>query len=434
MKSKTHIVDRRLNNKDKTIKNRKRFIDLHKKQLGEQVKKILDQGDVDISGSKRRVKVNPITEPTFRNSRGTGDKEYVLPGNKKYITGDKIDKPPGGQGGGGSEGSPDGEGNDDFEFDLSDEEFRDLVFDEMELPDFVKKQLKNVVQYETMNAGYKSEGNPSQLDIVRSMKNSIGRRIGLKRPKTEEMLELEAKIASGIGSKEMRAQWMAKLEEMERRRKAIPWIDPFDIRYKNQVQIPKPHTQAVMFCVMDVSASMGQEEKDVAKRFFILLNLFLRRKYKNVEVVFVAHHATARECTEEEFFGSTETGGTVVSTALELTESIIKQRYKPADWNIYVAQASDGDNYTADRDATEAAAARLLNLCQYYAYIEVINSYKNGYSQYVSATELWKTLKNLIGNEKLAMQQVADKSKVWKVFSNLFHRSKKDDKHIYGAA
>lgn len=431
----THIIDRRLNPKDKTVKNRKRFIDLHKKQLRDQVKKILDSGDVDISGSTKRVKINPTTEPTFHNNRKTGTKEYVLPGNKKYNTGDTIPRPDeeGGGGGGPGEASDSGEGEDAFEFLLTDEEFRDFVFDELELPDFVKKQMKNVTQHEVINAGFKSEGNPNQLHIVRSMRNSIARKIGLKRPKEEDIEGLEAKIAKE-NRPVIRKKLEADLVEMKRRRKAIPWIDPFDIRYKNQIKFPKPHTQAVMFCVMDVSYSMTEEEKDIAKRFFMLLNLFLKRKYNNVDIVFIAHHSTARECTEEEFFRSKETGGTVVSTATELVENIIKERYKPDDWNIYVAQASDGDNVGSDTEKTKSSVLRILKDCQYYAYIEVMNASRKHYSYLNQETILWKTLKDvaMMGYKKLALQQVTDKKNVWKVFSNLFARTKADNKHIYG--
>jgi uncharacterized sporulation protein YeaH/YhbH (DUF444 family) len=412
----THIIDRRLNPRDKTINNRKRFIDLHKSQVKKAVKKLLEDGDVDITKSNRKVNVNPTTEPTFQRDGKTGDKEYVLPGNKEFVTGDQIHKPKQGEGGGAGkgEGSPDGEGEHDFEFNLTYDEFMEFVFDEFELPDFVKKQLKSVQQYETINAGFKSEGNPSQLDLIRSMKNSIGRRIGLRRPKTQEMLDLEAKIKSGLGGEKLRAQWIAELEEMERRRKAIPWIDPFDIRYRNQVKSPKPHTQAVMFCIMDVSYSMQEAERDIAKRFFMLMNLFLQRKYNNVKVEFISHHAAAKLCDEEEFFRGKDTGGTVVSTALELCLQTIKQKYKPDDWNIYIAQASDGDNAHSDYELTQSLMNELADTAQYTAYVEILtDSMGMGSYSYSYERQLWKCYKELIMrrmDKKLAMQQVNDKA------------------------
>lgn len=429
----THIIDRRLNSQDRQLKNRKSFIDQHKKEIKEQVKRIIDSGDVDISTSNKRVRVKPTSEPTFRSDPKSGNKQHVLPGNRKYVTGDKIERPQQGQGGaGGTEGSPDGEGEVDFEFILSNEEFRDFVFEELELPDFIKKQLKNINQFEVTQAGFRTEGTPSQLDIVRSLKNSMGRRIGLKRPKTEEILQLERMLEQDYLTPSFRKQLEDELEELMKRRKAIPWIDPFDVRYRDSKRFPKPHTQAVMFCVMDVSYSMGEKERDIAKRFFMLLNLFLQRKYNNVHVIFIPHHATAWECDEDNFFRGHDAGGTVVSSATTLVEKIIKERYKPEDWNIYIAQASDGDNFSHDNAEVSNSVARLLKICQYYAYIEVVNSEKYGYSQYMQTTGLWNTFKEMIAHKNLAMQQVADKKHVWKVFSNLFHRSKKDDKHIYG--
>lgn len=431
-----HIVDRRLNPRDKTYKNRKRFIDLHKEQVQQSVRKILDDADVDIGKSKKRIIVNPTSEPTFQNDHKTGNKEYVLPGNKTYSTGDTIPKPP--QNGGGKrgrEGSPDGEGEDEFAFNLTEDEFIDFLCDELELPNFVKKQLKSVQQHDTINAGFKSEGNPSQLDIVRSMKNSIGRKIGLKRPKDSEIEALKELIAQCGSDEETRQKLVLQLEEMERRYRAIPWIDPFDIKYRNQVMVPKPHTQAVMFCVMDVSYSMGETEKDIAKRFFMLLNLFLRRKYNNVEVVFISHHSVAREVDEETFFYSRENGGTVVSTALKLCEEIITTRYKPEDWNIYIAQASDGDNTPGDDELTNTIIKRLLKVSQYVAYLEVISEQRQGMPMsYRHESSVWRNYKDILlqGEPKLAMQQVTSKKNVWKVFSNLFHRSKADDVYIYG--
>jgi len=114
------------------------------------------------------------------------------------------------------------------------------------------------------------------------------------------------------------------------------------------VRVPVPSSKAVMFCIMDVSGSMTQSIKDIAKRFFILLYLFLERNYKQIELVFVRHHTHAKEVDEQEFFYSRETGGTIVSSALKLTADIIDARYSPADWNIYIAQASDGDNWDGD--------------------------------------------------------------------------------------
>ena len=128
-----------------------------------------------------------------------------------------------------------------------------------------------------------------------------------------------------------------------------------------------------MFCLMDVSASMGEREKDLAKRFFILLHLFLKRKYDRVDIVFIRHTHEASEVDEQEFFYGKESGGTIVSSALKEMIEIREKRYPVADWNIYCAQASDGDNSGNDTDGcVELLDARpFCRSTQYFAYIEI---------------------------------------------------------------
>ena len=107
----------------------------------------------------------------------------------------------------------------------------------------------------------------------------------------------------------------------------MPFIDSFDLRYNNHVRIAQPTTQAVMFCLMDISGSMDEQKKNIAKRFFTLLYLFLTRTYEHIDVVFIRHHTVAEEVDEENFFHSRETGGTVVSSALKLMRKVIDARY-----------------------------------------------------------------------------------------------------------
>jgi uncharacterized sporulation protein YeaH/YhbH (DUF444 family) len=127
-----------------------------------------------------------------------------------------------------------------------------------------------------------------------------------------------------------------------------------------------------MFCVMDVSGSMDRARKDLAKRFFTLLYLFLKRNYEKIEVVFIRHHTVAKEVDEQEFFYSRETGGTVVSSALQLMGEIMAERYPMSSWNLYVAQASDGDNWHHDSPACRISCCkRIMPFVRYYAYIEI---------------------------------------------------------------
>lgn len=422
----TNIIDRRLNPKDKTIKNRQKFIQRSREQIKKAVQDSIDSGNIaDIENGKARVKIKGVSEPTFGTDSKTGNKKYVLPGNKEYIQGDRQDKPKDGEGGGGTQGGL-GRSEDEFEFVLNQDEFLDFIFEDLELPDMIKKQMKDVTKNKLHRAGFTNSGNPSQIDVVRSLRMSMGRRIGLSRPKKSDIKELEEELQQLItrlsgnpldASANARYKTvLAEIEAMRKRMRSVPWLDPFDVRYRNFTPTPQPMTKAVMVCILDVSGSMGQREKDLAKRFFFLLYMFLQRKYTKVDVVFVRHHEEASEVDEEEFFNSRESGGTVVSSALKLAKTIIDSRYNVNDWNIYVAQSSDGDNYSADRDETIGSLHALMPLLQYFAYVEIGRNYSTP-----NDTDLWSTYKAL--NEEydhMNMRRVKDKPDIWKVFKELF--------------
>lgn len=415
------IIDRRLNPRDKTIKNRRKFIDRSRERIKEVVRNAIDKGNIaDIENGKIKVKVKGVSEPNFGFDHESGDKKYVMPGNTDYVPGDTIKKPQGGGKGSGKEGSPDGGGEDDFEFVLNPDEFMDFIFDDLELPDLVKKQIKDVTKTQMKRSGYTNTGNPCQLDVVRSLKNGMGRRIGLGRPSEETIEELEKELEEA--RKDNKVDLILELEErlefLKGKMVSIPWLDPVDVRYRNFVEQPQPMFKAVMFCVMDISGSMTDHEKDIAKRFFFLLHMFLRRKYEKVEIVFIRHHESAKECDEQEFFHSRETGGTRVSSALTLTKEIIDQRYSPSDWNIYVAQASDGDNWSSDSVEVKKVMDQLLPMVQYFAYLEIAGLYTWNSG---SPTDLWETYDPIADTYKhLAMRRVAEKSEIWKIFRQLF--------------
>ena len=200
----------------------------------------------------------------------------------------------------------------------------------------------------------------------------------------------------------------------------MPWIDPVDLRYRRFTQMPKPSARAVMFCLMDVSGSMSEPMKDLAKRFFLLLHVFLERRYKRVELVFIRHTETAEEVDEQTFFTDPRTGGTVVSTALAEFVRIQRARYPDDSWNIYAAQASDGDNAGSDtRKTVTMLETDILPVVQHFAYIEVAAS-----SAVIrGATDLWRGYEPLAGREpRLAMRRVTDRRDIFPVFRDLFAR------------
>ena len=213
------------------------------------------------------------------------------------------------------------------------------------------------------------------------------------------------------------------LEDLLRRQKVISYIDPLDVRYNYFEMRPEPRERAVMFCLMDVSASMGEREKDLAKRFFVLLHLFLSRRYKSVDLVFVRHTHNAKEVDEETFFYARETGGTVVSTALVEARQIIEDRYPASEWNIYIAQASDGENYSGDsKKCVQILNEELMKDCQYFAYVEIVdeaeaeflNSEENG-------IELWREYRRVASRwPNFAMKRIARPGDIYPVFRELF--------------
>ncbi|MGH7058265.1 MAG: YeaH/YhbH family protein, partial [Acetobacteraceae bacterium] len=379
-------------------------------------------------GEKVAIPMRGIVEPAFNHSRRAGRNEHVVPGNKEYVRGDEIPRPTGGEGRGGSQGSPDGSGEDAFEFTLSKDEFLDMFFEDLELPDLVKKSLRETFAVDLQRAGYTVTGSPANLSVRRTMRNSMARRISLRRPKPWEIEALrEALAAARARDDAEEAQRLEReLERAEFRTKIIPYIDPIDVRYNRFERVPRPNTEAVMFCLMDVSGSMTEAMKDLAKRFFLLLHVFLTRRYKHVELVFIRHTSNAQEVDEETFFHSRETGGTIVSTALEEMLRVLRDRYAADAWNIYAAQASDGDNYTEDSDrCSQLLSGEILPITQYFAYIEVgaEATLRHGFPS--PPTDLWRTYSQTAATHaNFAMRKVADPTQIFPVFRELFSKQR----------
>ena len=416
-----HFIDRRLNSKGKSTVNRQRFLRRYKQQIKKAVSESINQRSVtDLeSGEQIGIPRKDISEPVFHTGKG-GKREVVHPGNDQFVKGDKIKRPPGGgQGDGSGQGdaSDSGEGEDDFSFNISKDEYLDLLFEDLALPNLKKNQYDKLIQYKTYRSGFKSDGVPANLDIVRSLKGSLARRTALTGSKKRQLKELQQKLAELEQDKHDNTLAIIELkQQIEELRKAIdkvPFIDTFDLRFRNYEQKPVPTSKAVMFCLMDVSGSMDQATKDVAKRFYILLYLFLTRTYKNVEVVYIRHHTQAKEVDEQEFFYSQETGGTIVSSALHLTLDIVKQRYPSDVWNIYAAQASDGDNWADDSPKCASLLhSSILPLLRYYAYIEITDRQQQSlWREYQSVAEL---------HDNFAMKIIKQVDDLYPVFRELF--------------
>ncbi|WP_310447016.1 YeaH/YhbH family protein [Thiobacillus sp.] len=417
----SQLVDRRLSGKNRSAVNRQRFLRRFKTQIRKAAAEVVSGRKVtDLErGEKISIPSKDMSEPVFHHGSG-GRRNIVLPGNREFVSGDRVDRPEGGEGkGSGSGGGPQGESMDDFVFELSKEEFMDFFFQDLALPDLVKKQLAAVPEVKRARAGFVSQGNPSNLHVVRSMKHAIGRRLAMAAGPRDALREaeeaLEALVTRGLGASDEAETLREEIAALKSRVAAVPFLDTWDLRYANRVDQPTPSSQAVMFCLLDVSGSMDADRKNIAKRFFMLLYLFLTKSYERIDVVFIRHHTVAKEVDEEEFFNSRESGGTVVSSALELMKDIILERYPSASWNIYAAQASDGDNWEDDSPrCRELLLQSILPLTQYFAYVEI---------EAEVPQSLWHEYERVkAASPRFAMQRILTLEDIYPVFRELFRK------------
>lgn len=421
----SYFIDRRANAKHKSAVNRQRFLDRYRAHIKRSVEEAVNRRSItDMErGEQVSIPSRDISEPVFQHGPG-GRRTIVSPGNKEFVEGDRLPRPGGGGDGGAGEGgaSNQGEGMDEFAFTLSREEFLNFVFDGLELPHLERKTLKDLDEVKPMRAGFTRDGVPSRINIVRSMREAYARRIAMRAPirralrEAQEALEVEERKDPVLRNPARIAELKAEIKRLEKRLEAVPYIDTYDLRYNNLVNQPQPSSKAVMFCIMDVSGSMTQAHKDIAKRFFLLLYLFLERSYEKVELVFVRHHTAAKEVDEEEFFYSRETGGTIVSSALNLVDEIITRRYPPTQWNLYVAQASDGDNWDDDSvSCRECLIRTLMPRLQYYTYVEITPH---------AHQALWEEYETVAARfpERFAMRQIVEAGDIYPVFRELFKR------------
>ena len=414
-----HIVDRRLAGKNKSIGNRERFLRRYQGQIRDAVRKAMAGRSIRDVRQAQSVTIprKDISQPVFGHGPG-GVRDSVHPGNTDYLRGDHFARPKKGSKGSGGQASDVAEGEDDFTFTLSKEEFMHIFFEDLALPNLARTPFGESPEWESRRAGYTRDGTPSNLHIVRSMRNALGRRralgMGLRQLLQQKTDALAMLKSAGPGAEPEVRSLRLEIADLELRLKRIPFLDPLDLRFRNRVKVPVPTVKAVMFCLMDVSGSMDEARKRLAKQFFILLYLFLNRHYEKTDVVFIRHHTQATEVDEDNFFHATESGGTVVSSALTLMQTIIEDRYAPSEWNIYGAQASDGDNFSNDSGRCHSLlSGTLLPLCRYYAYVQVAPEEQN----------LWQEYASLVPQHpNFAMRKVAEPSDIYPVFHDLFQR------------
>ena len=417
----SHVIDRRLNGKNKSTVNRQRFLRRYRDHIKKAVEEAVGRRSItDMEhGEQISIPGRDIDEPVLHHGSG-GRQTTVHPGNREFTTGEKIARPQGGGGQGAGKASNSGEGIDEFVFQITQEEFLDFMFEDLELPNLIKRHLTGSDTFKSVRAGISNEGNPSRINIVRTLRSAHARRIALSGSSRHKLKDIQAELErlkqeqpDNLGDIQALEEEVSKLRA---RIKRVPFLDTFDLKYNLLVKQPNPSSKAVMFCLMDVSGSMTQSTKDIAKRFFILLYLFLKRNYDKIDVVFIRHHTSAKEVDEEEFFYSRETGGTIVSSALKLMHEVMTERYPINEWNIYAAQASDGDNWNDDSPVCrDILINQIMPFVQYFTYVEITpREHQALWFEYEQVSAAFA--------DTFAQQQLVSAGDIYPVFRDLFQR------------
>jgi uncharacterized sporulation protein YeaH/YhbH (DUF444 family) len=412
------IVDRRADPAGRGTVNRERFIRRFKDEIKRAADEEFGKRSIKEVGKGGRISIpgRGLAEPHLHHDGDSGDRDFVLPGNRDFVPGDSIERPPKGDGEGQGNEAGEGEGTDSFAFALSRDEFLALFFDDLELPNLERTRFGEMSMERMRRGGYSREGLPSNLLPGMTVRMAIARRIALRGALAERIEELEDEAQAAAG--EARLALQEEIERLRARRGALPFLEEVDRRYRSRVPTAAPATRAVMLCLMDVSGSMDERKKDLAKRFFALLYLFLERKYGKVDVVFVRHTETAEEVDEDHFFNDPQTGGTLVHPALELAYRIIQERFAGPDWNVYIAQASDGDCTSDDGQRSAAYINQeLLPLVRYFAYVDIPST--SGW--FNRPSDLWSSY-DVIESPAFARRAVHERSDIWPVFRELFAR------------
>jgi sporulation protein YhbH len=317
----------------------------------------------------------------------------VSQGNGEQKPGDVVqqgdpDQKGQGQGKGGNEA-----GVDAIETDVTLEELIDIMFADLDLPDLERKQLKSVVTKDARKRkGHRHSGIRPRLDKLITAKNRIKRKLAVK------------------GSRGI---------DFDSEEQRFPFHKD-DFRYYHIAPTEREQSNAVVFCIMDTSGSMGTVKKYLARSFYFLLYQFVRQKYQQVEVVFIAHHTEAKEVSEEDFFHKVESGGTYISSGYKKALELIDERYHPSLWNIYAFHCSDGDNFYSDNDRAIESAIELCKKCNLFGYGEI----KPSGSAYYSGSML--EILGKIQEENFQMVVIERKEDLWSAFKSFLTKDKSD--------
>ena len=374
---------------DRSARDRARHRQKIKETIRNNVGEILAEESIIGRDKDKIIKIPIKSVKEYRFIYGENS-PGVAQGDGSQKPGDVVDKgepgdPTVGQGGG------DQPGVDAFETDVTLEELIALMFDDLELPELEKKSLKKVVSDDAKKRkGKRLAGIRPRLDKKATVKNRIKRKLAVGGSRGVDFDDEEARF-------------------------------PFhkdDMRYFHIAPTTKETSNAVIFCIMDTSGSMGTVKKYLARSFYFLLYQFVKQKYQNVEVVFIAHHTDAKEVTEEEFFHKVESGGTYISSGYKKAVDIINDRYHPSLWNIYAFHCSDGDNFYSDNERALQSAEELCGLCNLFGYGEIKPSGSAYYSG--SMLEVFSNIKK----DNFQMIVIEKKEDLWPGFKSFLNRDK----------
>lgn len=425
-------IDRRKAGRGKSSGNRQKLLKRIKSYIKISSPKNIGSGGVtnsQQSTSPVKVANSALDEPWFAYA-SDGERTAVVIGNDQYERGDTIKIPEQQEASGNGNGSGSGNGEDDFVVNVARDEFLDLFFEDCELPNLVNERYTEKLDNKFQPAGFSTTGTPAQLSIIRTYKQALGRRLALAAPHRDEIEQLEQELADKSLADERRLEVEERLAYLRNRVDIINNFDNSDLRYRKREAKPIKTVDAVLVMIMDISGSMTQDKKIIARRWFALLYSFIKRRYSNTELVFIAHTDEAFEMNEGDFFSTKINGATCVSPALQLANKIIKERYDPNQTNIYISHASDGDNMPEDEELVKdelIGSGKLLNAVQFYNYVEVgksINSWHSMVSKVKANSSVWQSFEDVQdeGAKNLSMSIIEAADDCYSVFKRVFKK------------
>ncbi|NDI35895.1 sporulation protein YhbH [Chengkuizengella sediminis] len=352
----------------------------HQEKVKEAIKQnlpdLITDESIILSNGKKIIKVPIKSLDEYKFRFNYNKNKHVGQGDGESKVGDVLGQEPSPSGAGKGEGAGNQPGEDYFEVEIDMEELETMLFSQLELP-YLKQKEKDLLKVTDIEFNdIRKKGIMSNIDKKRTILQNLKRNASTGHP-------------------------------------GIHGISPDDLRFKTWDEITKPQSNALIMAIMDTSGSMGSFEKYIARSFFFWMTRFLRKKYENVEIIFIAHHTEAKEVTEEEFFTKGESGGTICSSAYKKALEIIESRYSPQNYNIYPIHFSDGDNLTSDNERCTKLISQLLEKSNMFGYGEV--------NQYNRSSTLMSAYRN-IKHPTFRHCIIREKGEVFKALKNFFSK------------